>query len=347
MKPIAVIMAGGSGTRFWPASRQSKAKQSLSLFGSETMLENTIKRAKLVSDEVIVVSSLAQKESIDKDCEGITVLYEPVGRNTAPCLMFATRFVIEKFGENSALFILPADQHIADNTAFATSVSEGFEWLARHPQEIGTIGINPTRPETGYGYIKNTVSLRNAIHRVEQFVEKPDAQTAQRYLDDGSYIWNGGMFLFNAKTMQEQFEKLQPEIFSAINAINSLENVKEDEYKKSPSISFDYAIMETTQNAIFTVATECGWSDVGSWFSYWELLPKDKNGNASQGAATFVDSRNCMVYNTCDKPVIVFNKSNELVVSLSDAILTASLHDHQRIKEIVQMLSDRNIEQLR
>ncbi|MCK5808377.1 mannose-1-phosphate guanylyltransferase [bacterium] len=347
MKPITVIMAGGSGTRFWPASRSSKAKQSLSLFGSETMLANTIKRAKLVSDEVIVVSSLAQKESIDKDCEGITVLYEPVGRNTAPCLMLATRFVIENFGENSSLFILPADQHIANNSAFTKSVSEGFEWLESNSQEIGTIGINPTRPETGYGYIKNTISLRDAIHRVEQFVEKPDSQTAQRYLDNGSYLWNGGMFLFKAKTMQEQFEKLQPEIFSAIQAINSLKNIEEDEYKKAPSISFDYAIMETTEKAIFTVATECGWSDVGSWFSYWELLLKDENGNASQGAATFVDSHGCMVYNACDKPLIVFNKSNELVVSLPDAILTASLSDHQRIKEVVQMLGKLNLKQLR
>ena len=347
MKPITIIMAGGSGTRFWPASRQSKAKQSLTLFGEGSMLADTIARAKIISDEVVVISSLAQKENIEKDCDGITVLYEPLGRNTAPCLMIATRFVIEKFGEDAPMFILPSDQHIADNAAFSTAVESGFAWLSEHSNEIGTIGITPTRPETGYGYINSVHPLAGRVKRVEEFVEKPDEKTAQKYLDAGSYLWNGGMFLFTAHTMQQQFRILQPEIFDTVQRIGSIGDIQKSEYEKSPSISFDYAIMETTNQPIFTVETSCGWSDVGSWFSYWELLPKDENNNAAKGAATFIDSKGCMVYNATETPVLVFNKSGELIVSLPDCTLTASLHDHQRIKEITQMLEQLKLTSLR
>jgi len=269
-------------------------------------------------------------------------------RNLYPThLCIATRFVVEKFGEDSPMFILPSDQHIADSEAFASAVKTGFAWLSEHPDEIGTIGITPTRPETGYGYINSVKPLAGKVKRVEEFVEKPDEKTAQKYLDAGSYLWNGGMFLFTAHTMQQQFRTLQPSIFDAVQDIKSIDDIKKSEYEKSPSISFDYAIMETTTHSIFTVETSCGWSDVGSWFSYWELLPKDENGNAAKGKATFVDSSGCMVYNATEKPVLVFNKSGELIVSLPDCTLAASLNDHQHIKKITQMLGQLNLDTLR
>ncbi len=347
MKPVVVIMAGGSGARLWPASRTTRSKHSLTLFGKQSLLQSTIRRITSITDTLIIITTRAQRTEIENSVQGdVTVLYEPVGRNTAPCVLLAAEFVKKSYGPHVPMFVLPADQHIADTEAFLNTVRQGLDYLETHPDEIGTVGITPTRPETGFGYIKLSHQLTNNIHRIESFVEKPDKERAQQYLATGNHLWNGGMFLFTAQTMITLFQRLQPKIAAGISALSSFEHISREQYESIPAISFDYAIMERTDTPIFTVPADCGWSDVGSWFAYWELLPKDENGNSANGPATFVECHNCMVFNMTQTPTILFKETERLLVVLPDALFSASLRDHQQVKIVVDQLTSLGLERL-
>lgn len=341
MKLAAVIMAGGSGKRFWPLSRESKAKQSLTLFSEKTLLSETIERILPLCSDITVVSSFKQKMSIDPDIQkysGAKVIYEPSGRNTAPCIMLALEFIRSRINEDTAVLVLPADHHIADADEFRKCVEKGVKHLEQNPDSIGTIGINPSYPETGFGYIRKGYGISKGVFSVRSFEEKPDIAKAEMFVNSGEYLWNAGIFLFTLKAMTAQFKELTPDIHESVLKIGDFENIDGALYGSIRSISFDYAIMEKTKSSVFTVPGDFGWNDVGSWLAYYELLPKDINGNASRGKAQFIDSKNSLAVNLTDRTVFVFNKTHELVVATDDVILSASLNDHQELRKVTEFL---------
>jgi mannose-1-phosphate guanylyltransferase len=343
MKLFTVIMAGGSGKRFWPLSRESKAKQSIALFSEKTLLAETIERILPVSKDITVISSIKQKSSIAPDIDKyneVSVVYEPTGRNTASCIMLALRYIRSKTDENCAILVLPADHHISDANGFRNCVEKGLEYLDQNPQSIGTIGINPYYPETGFGYIEKDRELEEGLFAVRSFEEKPEMAKAKMFVESGKYLWNGGIFLFTLDSMIRQFKELNPDIFEGVMKIGSFDDIDKETYNSIRSISFDYAIMEKTANPVFTIPGDFGWSDVGNWLAYYELLPKDKNGNASKGKAEFIDTKDSLAVNLTDKTIFLFNRTHELVVATEDAILSASLHDHQELRKVTEYLAE-------
>ncbi len=346
MKLISVIMAGGSGKRFWPLSRENKAKQSLALFSEKTLLEETILRVNDLSDEIFVISSLKQKEAINKDVqkyEKVTAIYEPSARNTAPCVALATKIVYEKHGENAIVLVLPADHFIKYPKKFVQSVKTAFAFLEKNKNSIGTIGLEPSRAETGYGYIKKSKEIEKNIFGVETFVEKPNKEKAEEFFNSKNYFWNGGIFIFNTKTMIENFQSLASEIWQGVEKIDEYNNISKELYDKIPSISIDYAIMEKTNNPIFSIKGDFGWNDIGTWLSYYELLEKDEFGNVVKGKAHLIDCKNCFVVNRTKNPLVLLDKTGELLVQTDDVLLSANLEDPQAIRKVSNYLKERNI----
>ena len=342
MALITIIMAGGSGKRFWPLSRSNKAKQSLALFSEKTLLQETIDRILPISNRVVVVSSIKQKEPILKDTEkydAVDVIFEPSARNTAACIALTIKYIEKKWSDSDNILVLPADHYIANPEKFRETVMKGVSYIDSNRTNIGTIGITPNRPETGYGYIKKSEPVAENIFGVSSFEEKPDLLKATKFFESGEYLWNGGIFLFKKDIMVNEFKKLNPDILEKIELIQDYKNIDPELYSSIRSISIDYAVMEKTELPIFSVAGDFGWNDIGSWLSYYELLEKDKNGNASKGDVHFLESRNNMVINFTDRPLFMLKKEGELIVATDDTILSASLSDHQSVKNVVEFLS--------
>jgi len=341
MKIATVIMAGGSGKRFWPLSRERKAKQSLNLFSKHTLLVETIERIKPVCEDVTIITSIKQRDAIESDVWNyprLKVIYEPSGRNTAPCIMLALHSIKKRLGEDCAVLVLPADHYIKDSEGFLDLVKKGVSYLEKNPEAIGTIGIEPTRPETGYGYIKKGEIVENGVFSVRSFEEKPEMEKAQKFVESGEYLWNGGIFLFSMDSMIEEFRNNNKDIFDKVVQLKSTENIDKAFYDSIRSISFDYAVMETTKKPVFTVAGEFGWNDIGSWLSYFELLEKDEDGNYSNGDVHLINCKNSMAINLSGKPVVIFNKVGELFVDAGDVVLSADLNDHQAIRDVTEYL---------
>ncbi len=345
MNLVTVIMAGGSGKRFWPLSRESRAKQSLPLFSDKTLLQETIERILPISENIVVISSEKQREPIENDASfypTVETIFEPLGRNTAPCVALANRYISEKWGE-TAVLVLPADHYIADQGSFRAAIQRGMDYLSKNPSAIGTIGIAPTRAETGYGYIKKKSSVSEGIYGVERFEEKPDKDRAETFYNSGDYLWNGGIFLYTLSSMKKEFDNLEPLISEGVEKIEDFSSISGEVYASIPSISIDYAIMEKTSSEIFSVAGDFGWNDIGSWVSYLELIEKDKNGNGKKGEVHFIESSDNLVINFSSKPVFVFRKKGELLVFSDDATLSASLKDHQEIRAVTEFILQNNL----
>ena len=349
MKLSVVIMAGGSGKRFWPLSRESKAKQSLALFSEKTLLAETIERIMPLAEEVLIVSSLKQRSEIERDAEKydkVKVIYEPCGRNTAPCILLSLFAIKSKCCEDRAVLVLPSDHYVAEPEKFRKTVEKGLDFLEKNLESIGTIGIEPAYPETGFGYIKKGSLAENGVFKVDSFEEKPCFEKAESFVKSGNYLWNGGIFIFLLDSMLAEFKKLTPESYEKINSVKSFESIDECLYSSVNSISFDYAVMEKTDKPVFTVPGNFGWNDVGSWLAYYDLLPKDASGNAKVGNASFIDCKNSLAVNLTEKEIVMFNKEHELLVATYDAIFSASLDDHAKMREITEFLAKNNFEKL-
>ena len=344
MRIATVIMAGGSGKRFWPLSRESRAKQSLNLFSEHSLLVETIERIKPVSQDVTIVTSLKQRDAIENDVWNyphLKVIYEPGGRNTAPCIMLALHSIKKRYDDDDcAVLVLPADHYIKYPAKFVDLVKRGVSYLEKNPEAIGTIGIEPTRPETGYGYIRKGDVVKDGVFPVKSFEEKPEMSKAEKFVESGEYLWNGGIFLFSMNSMIEEFRNNNKDIYDKVVQIKHTENIDADFYNSIRSISFDYAVMETTQKPVFTVAGEFGWNDIGSWLSYYELVEKDENGNYSKGDVHFINCKNSMAINLSGKPVVIFNREGELFVDAGDVTLSAKLNDHQAIRQVTEYLQE-------
>ena len=349
----AVILAGGSGTRFWPLSRHLYPKQLLRIMGGETLIQQTVRRVLgCVAPERICLSTNAlQAESIRfqlaewKDALQNNFLLEPEGRNTAPAIALAAHHVMQH-DPDGIMLVLPADHVIKEDARFQAAVSLATRLAA--DGHLVTFGVKPTRPETGYGYIQPNRKIRlgsaRALvgHPVARFVEKPDAPTAKRYLRSGNYYWNSGMFVWRASVIVEELARHQPALMRAVQALipmmksNGVSEEFTTAYKKLPSISIDHGVMERSSRAAVIPVTFT-WSDVGNWSSLEEVAVLDRNNNVVSGKVVDLESRNSVLY--ADRRVVAtIGLADMIVVDTADATLVCPKSRAQDVKTIVEML---------
>ena len=351
---IPVILSGGSGTRLWPLSRSNYPKQFLPITDEKTLFQLTLERVSnlnqslinfqnpiIVTNEnhrFIVAEQLRQQKVTAK------ILLEPVAKNTAPAIAAAAELALS-YGEDPVLLILAADHVIQQQDAFNKAIEVGL--MAAEAGNLVTFGIVPNAPETGYGYIKANIAIDKALdnktYTVEKFVEKPNLETAQKYIAEGSYLWNSGMFMFKASVYLQELEKYNPAIVksakdSIANSKNDLDFVRLDKssFEQSPEDSIDYAVMEKTDKAV-VVPLDANWSDVGAWKSVWEVSSKDENGNVLRGDTIAQGTTNTLVHAE-HRLVSVLGLEDVVVIETSDAVLVANKNKVQDIKKIVEQL---------
>ncbi len=340
---VPVILSGGSGTRLWPLSRQHYPKQFLPLVHETTMLQDTVQRVSgLESSNPLVICNedhrfLVAEQLKQLGLNDCSIILEPVGRNTAPAIAVAA---LHQNTDEAILLVLAADHVIQDVEKFQEHILQGFK-LAQEGAMV-TFGILPLAPETGYGYIKAGSEVANGF-QVEQFVEKPDLETAQAYLDQGNYFWNSGMFMFRADRYLEELQRFNPDMHKFANAslagaVKDFDFVRLDKaaFEACPADSIDYAVMEKTDNAV-VIPIDVGWNDVGSWTSLWDVSEKDQSGNHFTGDVLNTDSKNNFVHAE-DRLVALVGVDDMVVVDTPDALLVASKDRVQEVKSIVSQL---------
>lgn len=341
---IPVILSGGSGTRLWPLSRSRHPKQFLPLVSSHTMVQETILRVQGVDgmQPPLAVCNeshrfMMAEQLREIDIQPSTILLEPVGKNTAPAVALAALSA----KPDDILLILPADHVISNVSAFQTAITKA-NVLAEQGYLV-TFGIVPDKPETGYGYIKGGEDVSENSYQVAAFVEKPDAKTAQTYIDSGDYFWNSGMFAFKAGRFIEELTKFQPAILDACK--KSLGNKSQDadftrldksEFIKCPSDSIDYAVMEKTDQAV-VIPLDAEWNDVGSWSALWDVTDKDEQGNAVSGDVVTLKTSNSFLHSS-NKLITTIGVNNLIVVETDDAVMIADKDHVQDVKKIVDQL---------
>lgn len=355
-----VIMAGGSGTRFWPLSREKRPKQFLDIIGNKPMLMQTFDRIQpLVPENRVFIVVGKEHETETRNLfsgHEVRIVVEPVGRNTAPCIGLAA-MLISLEGRDDPVVILPADHYIAKTDTFTSDIRKAVS-VAVDRECIVTVGILPTRPETGYGYIEQEEG-RTGIYgarRVKKFVEKPDFDTARQYLESGRFFWNAGIFVARPSVLLKQFEAYMPSFYQGLMDLRHhvgretfykfLKNI----YEKVENISFDYAIMEKTTTPVFVIPSNCGWSDVGSWYSLYELrVEKEASdyGNIMDGDGGFFHSKRCFVLSRSGRWIAVLGVEGILVVDTPDAVLVADMRQHQNVREITEYLKSVGKDHLR
>jgi len=349
---IPVILSGGAGTRLWPVSRRAHPKPFMELVDGETLAEKTLLRARAVAGDapVITVTSHDYYFYTRDLYDGLggsgdkQFLLEPMGRNTAPAIALAAMRVRDIAGKAASMLVMPADHLIADLSAFKTSVREAEKLSAQG--FLVTFGIYPTHAETGYGYIRKGGFLTaEGGYRVAEFVEKPDKPTAIEYLESGEYYWNSGMFCFQAGTFLSSLERFAPDVYAAAQRVweatdraHSPVEFPADTFSECPSISIDYAVMERADNTA-VVASDFGWSDIGSWKAVSELYKSDESGNRIRGNAVMVGSTGCFVQGE-ERVVAAVGVKDLVVVDTGDAVLVADRNQAQDVKEIVTQLAD-------
>lgn len=349
MDVYAVIMAGGSGVRFWPQSRRHRPKQLLNIVGEKTMIRATVDRMTPVTpiDRIMIVTGVRHSENIHKQIPEMSeesIVAEPVGRNTAPCVALAA-YKLAKKDPDAVMVVLPADHLIMKEKEFQ-SVLKAAAKLAADTGDLLTFGIIPDRPETGYGYIQlgKLIAEFNGLkaHRVERFVEKPDLKTAQSYLKHGDYLWNSGMFIWKVSSIINAFQRYLPVVSKAIESLIPFFDTPDEPkviaevYESLPDISIDYGVMERADN-VLVVPVDIGWNDVGSWTSLQDVWNTDEEGNAIKGKFLSLNARGCVV-SSPQKLTALVGVEDLIVVDTPDAILVCRKDKAQDIKQLQQLL---------
>ena len=350
---IPVILSGGAGTRLWPVSRRAHPKPFMELVDGQTLAEKTLLRAKAVAGNAPVITVTSRDyyfytrdlyAGLNSPIANERFLLEPMGRNTAPAIALAAMCVRDNVDENASLLVMPADHLIADLRNFEASVKEALQ--LSNEGFLVTFGIHPTHAETGYGYIRQGDALTmSGGYRVAEFVEKPNEATALKYLESGEYHWNSGMFCFRAGTFLESLNRYAPEVHAAATRVWEATDKSESPiefpaelFSECPSISVDYAVMERADNTA-VVASDFGWSDIGSWKAISELYESDKSGNRIKGKAVMVGSTDCFVQGG-ERVVAAVGVKNLVIVDTGDAVLVADRNHAQDVKEVVAHLSE-------
>jgi mannose-1-phosphate guanylyltransferase / mannose-6-phosphate isomerase len=366
MQLRTVILSGGSGTRLWPLSREKYPKQLLKLFGDNSMLQSTALRLKYldvgveVNLEPIVICNqeyrfITAEQLREAGLANASIILEPVGRNTAPA-MTAVALQAAKENGDALLLMMPADHLIADIKAFHQAIAAGVSKALSG--SIVCFGIKPKSPETGYGYIKTVDGANEVVKQLHSFVEKPDVELAKSYLDDGSYVWNSGIFLCKASVWLDAIAKLNPEIYTASSAAYSNARfdkdfiwLDEDLFSACPENSIDYAVMEHTgvdnENGLsaFVVPMDTGWSDVGAWDAVWSASEKDSEGNVKRGTgnAIFHGSKNSLAHAARKRLVAVLGMEDVIVVDTQDAVLVAHKESLPELKKLIAKVKGEHI----
>ncbi len=354
MALYAIILAGGAGTRFWPASRASRPKQLLPLVGEEALLASTVRRiAGLVPPERVLIATgahlLEATVKVLPQLPRENLLAEPAPRNTAPCIAWASARALRQ-DPDATCMVLPSDHFVADEVEYLACVRRALDGAQRG--YITTLGIRPTRPETGYGYIEIGREIGGGVHEVARFVEKPDRARAEQYVRDGKFLWNAGMFFYQARRMMEAVGEHMPEVARSIAGIDEAARAGQEGealarlFPAMPSISIDVGVMEK-ERRIAVVPGSFGWNDLGSWQSAWELAQKDHHGNVLPDDGLAVEASNNLVWDarteTGTKRVYALvGVSDLVVVETDDAVLVIPRERAQDVRLVVEELRARN-----
>ncbi|UJR63075.1 mannose-1-phosphate guanylyltransferase/mannose-6-phosphate isomerase [Dickeya zeae] len=345
---LPVIMAGGTGSRLWPMSRELYPKQFLRLHGKLSMLQETVQRLnRLEVREPVVICNEEHRFLVAEQLRQIkklsqNIILEPVGRNTAPAIALAALNAIEE-GDDPVMLVLAADHIMNNNSAFHDAIALATPYAEAN--SLVTFGIVPTCAETGYGYIQRgeLVGSTESLFKVKRFVEKPNEETAEKYMNSGEYYWNSGMFMFRARRYLEELSKYRPDILECCQRAvekstrnDYFLNVDKDSFATCPDESVDYAVMEKTDEAV-VVSLDAGWNDVGSWSALWDVSEKDQLNNAISGDAFLYDTENCYI-NTDEKLVAAIGVDNLVIVNTKDAVLVVNKNKVQDVKKIVEFL---------
>jgi len=355
-KNYCLIMAGGSGTRFWPRSRVAKPKQYLSLFGDQSLIQESVKRFSnfIPEDCIYVVSAKSQKEVLESQTTNLprqNMIYEPVGKNTLPAIGLAALFIAEK-DPDGILIVSPSDHLIQNDELFRQTI-ESAVLIADKKDGIVTIGITPKFPATGYGYVQTAgeIQIGQTIKSfaVNQFVEKPNVEVATGYLKDGGFFWNSGIFIFKVSVFLESVQKYAPELYADLMrikehiGIDTYEEAVNRIYNEVKSISIDYGILEKASN-VFLVQGDFVWNDLGSWEEVYKYDKKDENQNAQVGEVVFLDSKNSYVY-APNSLVALVGLDDVIVVQEGDTILVCKRDRAEDIKAVVGEITKRKLDQ--
>lgn len=345
-------MAGGVGARFWPRSREKSPKQLLEIVGRGTMIQNTVKRLEGVVDprDIFIVTNKVQKGLVVKQLPYIpeeNIIVEPVGRNTAPCIGLAALHV-RRADPNAVMIVLPADHIIQDAEEFKRILALAAG-TAKESSSLLTIGIHPTHPETGYGYIQmydeqgdGNPYASKGVFKVKTFAEKPNLQTAERFLASGDFLWNSGMFVWRADVIMEEIQKCLPDLHSELLKIENTigkpnyQSTLELAYGMLRGISVDYGIMEKSER-VYVIPGRFGWSDIGSWDEVFRISGKDDKGNSITGKVIQRDTTNSYIYSP-DRLVATIGISDLIVINIDDALLICKKDRSQDVKEISDYL---------
>ena len=349
MKVYGVIMAGGGGTRFWPLSRKATPKQLLNLTGKELMVNEAVDRLSFVADksDIFIVTNVTQVpsmlEATKERLKSDHILSEPSARNTAACIGYAAMEIVRKYGDG-VMIITPADHYIKDEAGFVRILNSAVR-CADETGKLVTIGINPTFPSSGFGYIRYNKNENGDAKAVIEFKEKPDVATAKEYVASGEYAWNSGMFAWKASVILDKFKEYIPDIYADLdkigNAMNTADEKKviDEVYPNIRKISVDYAVMEpaAATGDVLVIPGEMGWNDVGSFDMMEVLRDKDVNGNIIEGDVVAVDCKDSIILSS-EKTVTCVDVENLVVVETKDAIMVCPKDKAQSVKKIVEKL---------
>lgn len=344
-----LIMAGGKGTRFWPLSTEEKPKQFLNLIGNKTMIQMTVNRIKPIIpiEKIFVCTAEKYVDLVRNQLPNLpkrNIIVEPEGRNTAPCIALSA-FIIQRYYKDSKMVVLPSDHLIKNENRFREILLDAEEYLEENKKAIVTLGMKPNRPETGYGYIKfndDKINIhRSEIRAVDKFVEKPNLEIAQKYLEDGKYLWNGGMFLWTTENILNKIEKYIPGTYEALKSLKAIkeENLQNEiniNYKNTDSISVDYGILEKSEE-ICVIPSDIDWDDIGTWRSIERYREKDYQNNIVSGDVQVIESKSNMAINNANKKVVMIGMEDTMAVETEEAIFIVNknymdnLRDYQAI----------------
>lgn len=341
----ALIMAGGKGTRFWPLSTEENPKQFLNLIGKESMIQMTVSRLTelIPMERIFVVTDQKYEQLVNEHLPALpaeNIIIEPIGMNTAPCIALSAMLIEKKF-PNSTLAVLPSDHLIEDEELFRKTLDAANLFVETNPNAIVTLGMSVTRPEVGYGYIKYQQKLESIyeldIHQVERFVEKPDVETATRYMNEGNYLWNGGMFIWKGQNVINLTKNHLPNTFEILQEIvqSKQEIFKQVLFEKYPlvdSISVDYGIMEKA-NEICVIPSNFGWDDIGSWLSLERYRETDEHDNILDGKIKALNSKGNIIV-TKTKPMVLCGVENLILVETDDVVMVMKKDDVGKINEL-------------
>ncbi len=368
IKICPVIMAGGVGTRFWPESREARPKQLLEVVTKgNTLLEETLKRVSKFSsaEDTLIITNRSHLDLLRRHAGSISeknIIAEPLGRNTAPCIALAANILRERYGDNAVMIVLPADHLIKNEDEFTRIIDKGVR-LALATGGLITLGIHPTRPETGYGYLQldeeqlpshnelpniSEFELRD-IFRVKRFAEKPDRETAKLFLESGDFLWNSGMFIWKVSAILAALQEHTKDILEHLRGLpqpgsRDFDTKLADAYSKIRGVSIDYGVMERAKNVYVLRAGALGWSDVGSWDEVWRLAEKDMNNNVIEPGKNIIarNSKGCLALSKSDEMIILSGVTDLIVVHSGDAILITNRESAQSVKDVVDYLKRNN-----